>query len=437
MIPIRVPRSCSVFFRPSSIPAAAAEPACARLRLARPYRLAGPAEQQRLLDTLTAALTGLPGPVQLRHPPACCHAETTGTGTAAQLTQELAASARPRVTEAYGQLPVIEQLAAAAGDLLQPAAAVARQQGVATDRCADIAPSTAVEPIGAVPDAGEASTREDVVATRRSGRLPAAAARNERLKGDHVESESGAAEHRPGRTATGTTGEHPRHVDLPGGDVGRVLALSTWPSVAELDWLAGVAADAACAVLSLHAVPVDAASAGPLLRRRLAALNSTEAVDEKTGRLADPALSAAAEAAAQLWEQVARGQTGLASAQLLIALSAGDVAGLDDAAERVGRLLAPTGAQVRTLTFEQAPGWASCQPGGLPARWPWRLLDAASLAATIPHPRGHTDAGAGLLVGAEPETGCPIVCDRFSWHNPTRLVVGTSGAGRATRPSAS
>jgi hypothetical protein len=414
------------------MPAAAAEPASARLGLARPYRLAGPTEQQRLLETLTAALTGLPGPVQLRHAPACCHAETTGAGAAATLTEELAATARPRITEAYGQQAVIEQLAAAAGDLLQPGAVVARQQGAATDRCADIAPSTAVEPIGARPDASEASTREAVVAARRSGCLPAgAAARNESLDGDDVESEAGAAEPRPGALSTGTAAEHPRHVDLPDGRVGRVLALESWPSVIEPDWLAGVAADLACAAISLHAVPVDAASAGPLLRRRLAALNSTEVVDERTGRLADPTTAAAAEAAAQLWEQVARGQTSLLSAQLLIAVTADDIAGLDAAGERIARLLAPTGAQVRTLTFEQTPAWQACQPGGAPTRWPWRLLDAASLAATIPHPRGRTDAGAGLLVGVEPETGCPIRCDRFGWHNPTRLVVGTSGAGKS------
>ena len=81
------------------------------------------------------------------------------------------------------------------------------------------------------------------------------------------------------------------------------------------------------------------------------------------------------------------------------------------------------------------------RPGRGGLRWPWRLLDAASAAATVPLPFGPTDpaldparlgAGAAVLVGVEPASGVPLVLDRFSGgSNPTRLVVGTSGAGKS------
>ncbi|MHB8449536.1 MAG: VirB4 family type IV secretion system protein [Mycobacteriales bacterium] len=222
-------------------------------------------------------------------------------------------------------------------------------------------------------------------------------------------------------------------VRLADGRLGRVLALTTWPATVTGDWLAPIAADPAMAAVALHLQPLPAAEALRLLRRRLSGLLSTAAVDAATGEVPDPALAAAAEAARELAAAVARGTTALLRAQVLVGLVAADADGLAAAQGRVCRRLAGAVAAARVLRFEQRRGWQAVTPAGPPARWPWRVLDAASLAATIPHPTGLPAGGArrGVLTGVEPDTGSPVLLDRFALPNPTRLVVGTSGAGKS------
>ena len=239
----------------------------------------------------------------------------------------------------------------------------------------------------------------------------------------------------PGWDQAGAEG--PGTLRLAGGGCGRVLALTGWPATVHPGWLEPVAARSAAVVLHLR--PVPDGHAARLLRRRLTALASTAALDDRTGRLPDPADRLAADAAADLGARLAGGRTRLLHAQLLVALHAPDPAGLDRLQAEIADRLAGLLAGADPLRLRQGPAWAACRPGGPPLGWPWRLLDAASVAASLPHPAGPQPpaqlpparATRPVLVGAEPETGVPVLADRWAAHNPTRLVVGTSGAGKS------
>lgn len=221
--------------------------------------------------------------------------------------------------------------------------------------------------------------------------------------------------------------EHPDHLVLHDGVLARVLALRTWPSQVEPDWLRGAAAHTDTIVLHLR--PLDRATARSVLRRRLAGLLSTAAVDEQAGRLADPDVEHAARTALDLRDDLARGTTDLIHVQVLLLISGADLTALDRACTAATDALQGWDAQVTTLRFRQRQAWRAVQ-GGPPLRAPWRLLDARSAAATLPHPQGLPDADRGVLAGVAP--GCaPVLLDRFAAHNPNRLVVGTSGAGKS------
>lgn len=248
-------------------------------------------------------------------------------------------------------------------------------------------------------------------------------------------------------------GELAGHLRLAGGGVARVIPVTGWPATVHPGWLRPVAER--CLAVVLHLRPVPRELAGRMLRRRLTALMSTAALDERSGRLRDPADELAEAATQDLREAVARGSTRLWHAQLLCALCADDRAALDHAEQDLRAVLTGLLAGAGALRLQQRPGWNACGPGGPALPWPWRLLDSASVAATLPHPtqppmtmlaaaggarRQAGNAGtatasarqqAGSLVGVDPDSGVPLVLDRWSAHNANRLVVGTSGAGKS------
>ena len=228
------------------------------------------------------------------------------------------------------------------------------------------------------------------------------------------------------RTAVG---EHSRHVSLSDGGVGCVLGVVRWPAAVTPDWLSALTRDGVD--VSLHLRPVDRATAGRVLRRRVTAFRATELLDARTGREQDPDTVLAVDTAQELRLAVARGISRLLRAQLLLAVSGVDVTDLGERVERLHELLDGMLATVAVLAFEQRPAWEACAPGGRALGSPWRLLDATTVAATIPHPAGEDLDSTGVLAGVEPVTGVPLLRDRFAAHNPTRLVVGTSGAGKS------
>jgi hypothetical protein len=223
--------------------------------------------------------------------------------------------------------------------------------------------------------------------------------------------------------------EHPTCVELDDGLWARTFALTRWPAQIPVGWtgaLRGVAD-----VIVLHLRPVSVGVAAAHFRRRVATLISTAAVDEQAGRVADPETAQAIDAAEALWESVQAGTTTAWWAQLLLTVIADDRAALDERTSRMADALAPWRAAARVVAFRQRAVYAATQVGGTALAGPWRMVDATAAAATIPAPLGPTTSMTGVLAGADEASGVPLRVDRFALHNPARLVVGTSGAGKS------
>ncbi|HEX8001320.1 MAG TPA: hypothetical protein VF519_01345 [Mycobacteriales bacterium] len=223
--------------------------------------------------------------------------------------------------------------------------------------------------------------------------------------------------------------EHGSYVELDDGRCAAVLAVTRWPADVPLGWTEALRSVAEAVVLHLRPVPVAVAAAH--FRRRVATLVATAAVDEQSGRVADPATAQAVEAAEALWENVQSGATSAWWAQLLVVVAAQDREALAAAVEALHRVLAPWRAEARVVAFRQRAAFTATAPGGTALARPWRLLDAAAAAATIPTPLGPNTVSGGVLAGADEASGAPLRVNRFGLHNPARLVVGTSGAGKS------
>lgn len=223
--------------------------------------------------------------------------------------------------------------------------------------------------------------------------------------------------------------EHPSYLELSDGRCAATFAITRWPAEVHLGWTETLRQVADAVVLHLRPVPI-AVAAGHF-RRRVATLVATAAVDEQSGRVADPATAQAVHAAEALWEGVQSGATSAWWAQLLVTVTAADRDALAAATEELHRVLAPWRAEARVVAFRQRAAYAATRAGGAPLPRPWRLLDVTSAAASIPGPLGPSDIGGGVLAGADEASGAPLCVDRFGLHNPARLVVGTSGAGKS------
>jgi hypothetical protein len=223
--------------------------------------------------------------------------------------------------------------------------------------------------------------------------------------------------------------ERPTCVELDGDRWARTLAMTRWPAQVPVGWT-GALRDAADLIV-LHLRPVPVAVAASHFRRRVATLISTVAVDEQAGRVADPATAQAIDAAEALWESVQAGTTTAWWAQLLLTVTADGRAALDERTSRLHGALAPWRAEARVIAFRQRAAYTATAMGGTPLGGPWRMLDATAAAATIPAPLGPTTPTSGVLAGSDEASGAPLRVDRFALHNPARLVVGTSGAGKS------
>jgi hypothetical protein len=223
--------------------------------------------------------------------------------------------------------------------------------------------------------------------------------------------------------------ERPTCVELDDGRWARTFAVTRWPAQIPVGWTGALRDTADLIVLHLRPVPIAVAASH--FRRRVATLISTVAVDEQAGRVADPATAQAIDAAEALWESVQAGSTTAWWAQLLLTVTGDDRATLDERTERLHQALAPWRAEARVVAFRQRAAHGATAMGGTPLGGPWRMLDATAAAATIPAPLGPTTPTSGVLAGADEASGAPLRVDRFGLHNPARLVVGTSGAGKS------
>jgi hypothetical protein len=232
-----------------------------------------------------------------------------------------------------------------------------------------------------------------------------------------------------GESTDDIAAEHPSFIELSDGRCAATLAITRWPAEVQLGWTETLRQVADTVVLHLRPVPI-AVAAGHF-RRRVATLVATAAVDQQSGRVADPATAQAVEAAEALWEGVQSGATSAWWAQLFVTVAADDRAALAAATDALHRVLAPWRAEARAVVFRQRAAYAATRAGGSPLPRPWRLLDVTSAAASIPGPLGPSDVSGGVLAGADEASGAPLCVDRFGLHNPARLVVGTSGAGKS------
>jgi type IV secretory pathway VirB4 component len=210
----------------------------------------------------------------------------------------------------------------------------------------------------------------------------------------------------------------------------RTLAVIGYPREVGHGWLAPLLRAAGELDLALHVGPMPPALAADRLRRQRARLESSRRIDAERGRLADPALTAAAGDADELAGALARGESRLFRSGLYLSVSAGSREELEQRTERVRALCASMLLHVVPATFRPLDGWFSTLPFGADRLGLRRTFDTAALAAAFPFASADPPLEDGVLYGLT-DSGAPVLVDRFAKTNFNSVVLAYSGAGKS------
>ncbi len=220
----------------------------------------------------------------------------------------------------------------------------------------------------------------------------------------------------------------------------RIRAGETWcetfvvlgyPREVSPGWLSPLLAYPGPVDVALHVDPVANDEAARHLRRQLARFESTRRIEAKQERLADPEMETAAEDAAALAGQLARGEGRLFRVGLYVTVRAPSEETLEREVHRVRAVCASLLLDTRPVTFRAVQGWLTTLPLGIDALRLRRTFDTKALAAAFPFASAELESSGGIFLGRNATTGGLIFVDRFALENHNQVILARSGAGKS------
>ncbi len=211
----------------------------------------------------------------------------------------------------------------------------------------------------------------------------------------------------------------------------RTLAVTGYPHELGLGWLEPVLNAPGTLDVAVHVEPVPTPVAAERLRRQLARLESTRRLDADKGRLVDFQAEAAADDAAELARQLARGEGRLFRTGLYLTIRADDLATLEEQTEAIRALLGSLLLDSHPATFRSLHGWTTTLPIGIDSLRLRRTLDTQALAASFPFASPELPNAHGVLYGRNAASQGLLLWDRFAQPNYNAVILARSGAGKS------
>jgi type IV secretory pathway VirB4 component len=209
------------------------------------------------------------------------------------------------------------------------------------------------------------------------------------------------------------------------------FAVVGYPREVPPGWLSPLLAYPGPVDVAIHVDPVENAEAAQHLRRQLARFESTRRIEAKQERLEDPQIEAAAQDAAELAGELARGDGRLFRVGLYVTVRAPTEEALEREAHRVRSLCASLLLDMRPVTFRALQGWITTLPLGIDALRLRRAFDTKALAAAFPFASAELEESGGVFLGRNATTGGLVFVDRFALENHNQVILARSGAGKS------
>ncbi|MGF6886303.1 hypothetical protein ABIA39_000270 [Nocardia sp. GAS34] len=229
-----------------------------------------------------------------------------------------------------------------------------------------------------------------------------------------------------------------RHLQV-GSDFVATIAVTGYPREVTPGWLTPLTGFSGRVDIAMHIEPVDPHLAATRLRRQIARLESSLASAAAHNRVGDPAVEVAAEDAAALSAQLARGESRLFRAGLYLTVHADSERELTGQVSALRTLAASMLIETCPLSYRAVEGWTATLPLGIDPVRVHRTFDTHALAAAVPFasaqlppPDPISTTPAGVLYGRDGAAGL-LFHDRFGapMHNHNETILGQSGAGKS------
>ncbi|MBI2032057.1 MAG: ATP-binding protein [Candidatus Levybacteria bacterium] len=183
--------------------------------------------------------------------------------------------------------------------------------------------------------------------------------------------------------------------------------------------------------ISMFCYPASSPDVLSDLRRKIAEMEATIAVQLEQGLEADPNVKASLEDALAVQEELAKGIERFFQFSLYITLVAGDLPTLDQNARNLKTLLSSILILAKPATLQMEDGFKSTSPMAIDSLYITRNMDTTSLASTFPFTSATLTQDKGVLYGINQLNGSLVIFDRYSMENANEVVLGKSGAGKS------
>jgi hypothetical protein len=204
-----------------------------------------------------------------------------------------------------------------------------------------------------------------------------------------------------------------------------------YPSHVSPNWLAPLINFEYPIDISTFYYPRDTKDILENLKRKIAQLEATLALEADRGVVQDPTIKVALRDAQELQESMASGNERFFQYGLYMSIRADSLDELEKIARNLESTMAAIGVIIKPATLQQEQTFQTCIPYGLDKIEMYRNMDTTSLATTFPFTSSDLTMEKGILYGINLHNRSMVIFDRFSMPNANCVIFATSGAGKS------
>jgi type IV secretory pathway VirB4 component len=211
----------------------------------------------------------------------------------------------------------------------------------------------------------------------------------------------------------------------------RTLFVTGYPRFIGANWLAPLINFDHTLDICFYYYPTQTKGILDDLRRKIAEMEATIESDLQSGRVLDPAVSAALEDARELQEQLATGIERFFQFSFYIKIPAPSLEELNYVTKQVEAVAGSLLIITKHASLQQEDAFRTTMPYFSDKLFSIRNMDTTSLATSFPFTSSELTANEGVLYGINEHNGSLVIFDRFSLENANSVVFAKSGAGKS------
>lgn len=224
--------------------------------------------------------------------------------------------------------------------------------------------------------------------------------------------------------------EQPNYLIIDGRYV-RTLAITGFPSTAEIGWLDNLINFHGDIDVSYHIESVDAIKALPNLNRKVTELESNRRKKEGNGEIVDASLLDPLVSAMELRDNIRRGKEKLFLISISATISAATLEELNKKSKLLETVLSAHLFYTKDVFWRQLEGLQTILPRGEDWLKQKRNLDSSSAALTFPFVSSELAHEDGILYGVNLFNNSLVILDRYALNNANSIIFAQSGSGKS------